>query len=132
VPPASEQAVAILERNFVTGMVLYARSLYEASGGYRGPFRCAEDWDLWIRIGLAAPIRADPAVVARYRFDAGRFASAEGSRIAALDASVSRLSASGGVPRSWLRPALRRIHRFRARRASTLAGKLSEWARAIV
>ena len=35
---------------FVNGSVLMRREAYEEAGGFRAPFRCAEDYDLWLRI----------------------------------------------------------------------------------
>ena len=35
---------------FVNGSVLMRRGAYEAAGGFRAPFRAAEDFDLWLRI----------------------------------------------------------------------------------
>jgi GT2 family glycosyltransferase len=35
---------------FVHGSVVMRREAYEAAGGFRAPFRCAEDYDLWLRI----------------------------------------------------------------------------------
>ena len=35
---------------FVNGSVLLRREAYEAAGGFRAPFRAAEDFDLWLRI----------------------------------------------------------------------------------
>lgn len=35
---------------FVNGSVMMRRSAYEAAGGFRAPFRSAEDFDLWLRV----------------------------------------------------------------------------------
>ena len=35
---------------FVNGSVMMRRAAYEAAGGFRAPFRAAEDFDLWLRI----------------------------------------------------------------------------------
>jgi len=35
---------------FVNGSVMMRRSAYEAAGGFRAPFRSAEDFDLWLRM----------------------------------------------------------------------------------
>lgn len=50
---------------FVNGSVMMRRSVYEAAGGFRAPFRSAEDFDLWLRVpvdvemdNLAEPLYA--------------------------------------------------------------------------
>ena len=50
---------------FVNGSVMMRRSAYEAAGGFRAPFRSAEDFDLWLRVpfdvemdNLAEPLYA--------------------------------------------------------------------------
>lgn len=48
VPSPSRQTREILRRNFVFVGSLFARSSYEAVGGFRDGI--AEDWDLWIRM----------------------------------------------------------------------------------
>lgn len=35
---------------FVNGSVMMRRAAYEAAGGFRAPFRSAEDFDLWLRM----------------------------------------------------------------------------------
>jgi glycosyltransferase involved in cell wall biosynthesis len=123
----------LLASNFVpVSTVVARRSAVERAGGFDENLPVAEDYDLWIRLALASPLRGDDAVVARYRFDAARFARQRGDQIAALDAIVSRLGASSDVPAGWLRPARRRIHRHRARTACGWRARLSEWCRAIV
>jgi glycosyltransferase involved in cell wall biosynthesis len=51
--PLSEGAIRRALRRvppFAHGSVLILRAAYEAAGGFRAPFRCAEDYDLWLRI----------------------------------------------------------------------------------
>ncbi|HET7451638.1 MAG TPA: hypothetical protein VFL12_02770, partial [Thermoanaerobaculia bacterium] len=129
--PARPSLRTLLASNFVpTSTVLSRRAAVERAGGFDESFPVAEDYDLWIRIALRAPVLADPAVVALYRVDAARAARQHGAEIDALEAIVSRASASG-VPAAWLRPARRRIHRHRARHAPDFRTALAAWRRAI-
>lgn len=122
----------LLASNFVpVSTVVARRSAVELVGGFDENLPVAEDYDLWIRLALASPLRSDDAVVARYRFDAARFERQRGDQIAALDAIVSRLEASREVPAAWLRPARRRIHRHHARTACGWRARLSERWRAV-
>jgi len=52
VPIVEREIRRVLRRAppFVHGSVLMRREAYEAAGGFRAPFRCAEDYDLWARI----------------------------------------------------------------------------------
>jgi glycosyltransferase involved in cell wall biosynthesis len=52
VPLEEREIRRVLKRAppFVNGSVLMRREAYEESGGFRAPFRCAEDYDLWARI----------------------------------------------------------------------------------
>jgi hypothetical protein len=112
VPPPEEQRLAILERNFVTGMVLYGRDLYEASGGYRGPFRCAEDWDLWIRmIRTGAVVSAGSHATVIYRRHVGSLTAGERCEADAL--AMLRLTATE-VDTADERAAVRRAVRRQA------------------
>jgi glycosyltransferase involved in cell wall biosynthesis len=121
----------LLASNFIPlSTVVARRRAVERAGGFAENFPVSEDYDLWIRIALSSPLRGDDAIVVRYRFDAARFERQRGDRIAVLDAIVSRLEASAGVPGSWLRPARHRIHRHRARTAPGWRVRLSEWRKA--
>jgi glycosyltransferase involved in cell wall biosynthesis len=51
--PFGEQAIRRVLRRappFVNGSVMMRRAAYEEAGGFRAPFRAAEDFDLWLRI----------------------------------------------------------------------------------
>ncbi|MHB8662652.1 MAG: glycosyltransferase family 2 protein [Acidimicrobiales bacterium] len=66
--PKRDQLRRLYRRNYVNSCTLFSRELYERAGGFRGPSRVGEDWDLWIRMlrcgGVIAP--ADHPTV-RYR-----------------------------------------------------------------
>lgn len=63
-----DQRAAILERNFVFGLVAVRRELILAAGGYDESIRYATDWDCWIRLVLAgARVGLVPEPLARYR-----------------------------------------------------------------
>lgn len=50
VDPASIRRLLRRAPPFVHGSVMMRREAYEAAGGFRAPFRCAEDYDLWLRV----------------------------------------------------------------------------------
>lgn len=60
-PPPPEQLRRMLQSNFASGSSLFARTLYQKAGGFRGEFGIGEDWDLWIRMLRAGGVvvRAD-------------------------------------------------------------------------
>ena len=71
---------------FVNGSVMMRRAAYEEAGGFRAPFRVAEDFDLWLRIparfameNLPEPLyawrRHGDNTTARSRVDHLRFAA---------------------------------------------------------
>ena len=133
-PPSARPSLRkLLASNFVpTSTVVARRSAVDRAGGFDEGLRVSGDYDLWIRIAIGAPIRGDSAVVARYRFDAARFAAQHAARIEALDLIASTVAGTGAVPPRWLAPARRRVHRYRARHASTWGERLSEWRRALL
>jgi glycosyltransferase involved in cell wall biosynthesis len=66
----ADQRRAILERNFILGLVAVRRSIVLDVGGYDESFRSAEDWDLWLRLifaGFGAGLVFEP--LARYRLN---------------------------------------------------------------
>lgn len=124
---------ALLASNFVpVSTVLARRTAVEQSGGFDESLRVAEDYDLWIRVAIRSPFLAESDVVARYRFDRPRFELQRALQIDALESIVTRLSASGAVPAFWLRPARRRIHRFRARHAGARRVRIIERLRSFL
>ena len=112
---------------FVNGSVLMRREAYEAAGGFRAPFRCAEDYDLWLRIpprfgmaNLAEPLyrwrlhgansfTRDRVRHIEYLAIARAFAAERAERGAD---SIDRLAAAGGDL-----DAFRRGYRFAGRLA---------------
>ncbi len=68
--PLGDGAIRRLLRRappFVHGSVAIRRDVYEAAGGYRAPFRCAEDYDLWLRIPSDVRLENLPAALYRWR-----------------------------------------------------------------
>ncbi|HEX7078759.1 MAG TPA: glycosyltransferase [Candidatus Eisenbacteria bacterium] len=56
---------------FVHGSVMMRREAYEAAGGFRAPFRCAEDYDLWLRIPRRYGLANLPQALYRWRSHPG-------------------------------------------------------------
>jgi glycosyltransferase involved in cell wall biosynthesis len=79
--PAADQVLAsLLTSNIVPGggsSVLVDKDLVQEVGGFRGGL--AEDWDLWIRLALAAPLAPADAPLTGYRIwrGAGRSRSSD-------------------------------------------------------
>jgi len=51
------------------GSVIFRSELYRRVGGYREPFRFAQDWDLWLRLGERGRIAYVPEFLYAYRID---------------------------------------------------------------
>lgn len=71
--------------------VMMQRSAYDAVGGIDASYNLAMDYDLWLRLGLKAPLRRIPHLIAKYRLweNSKTLTSAVASRIEivrALDA----------------------------------------------
>ncbi|HET9952527.1 MAG TPA: glycosyltransferase [Candidatus Eisenbacteria bacterium] len=75
--PLGDGAIRRLLRRappFVHGSVAMRRAVYEAAGGYRAPFRCAEDFDLWLRVPAGVRFENLPEALYRWRsHDANTF-----------------------------------------------------------
>jgi glycosyltransferase involved in cell wall biosynthesis len=72
VPPVERQRLEVLRENFVFVGSLFARTEYEAAGGFRDGFTGAEDWDLWVRmIRNGVPVYPAPGPTVMYRVVAG-------------------------------------------------------------
>ena len=73
VPLEEAQIQRVVKRAspFVHGSVLLRREAYEESGGFRAPFRCAEDYDLFLRIPKRFAFANLPEPLYRWRLHGG-------------------------------------------------------------
>lgn len=55
------------EQRIMTPSICVRRAVYEQLGGFHPALKCAEDWEMWVRIARHYPIAYVPAVLARYR-----------------------------------------------------------------
>ncbi len=55
------------EQRIMTPSICVRREVYEQLGGFHPALRCAEDWEMWVRIARRYPIVYVPLVLARYR-----------------------------------------------------------------
>lgn len=55
------------EQRIMTPSICVRRAVYERLGGFHPALRCAEDWEMWVRIARHYPIVYVPLVLARYR-----------------------------------------------------------------
>ena len=64
-----DDAVARLasEQRIVTPAIAVRRSVYERLGGFDARLKCAEDWEMWVRIAAAYSVWYEPRVLAAYR-----------------------------------------------------------------
>jgi len=60
----------LLTGNFIwcPASVLYRRSVFQAVGGFATSLKSAEDYDMYLRIARAFPVRTHGEIVAEYRF----------------------------------------------------------------
>ncbi|CAH0286238.1 glycosyltransferase [Roseomonas sp. CECT 9278] len=120
VPPVEPGAIAaaLMHHNpLAHPTMLLRRDAVLAIGGYRGAFRSAEDYDLWLRLAERHPLRAIPHVLLDYREHAGQAAWREvehrvlaelGARAAARARRAGRPDPATGasvIDRAWLRAA---------------------------
>lgn len=73
VPLEEAQIQRVIKRAspFVHGSVLLRREAYEAAGGFRAPFRCAEDYDLFLRVPRRFALANLPEPLYRWRLHGG-------------------------------------------------------------
>ncbi|MGD9810336.1 MAG: glycosyltransferase [Sphingobium sp.] len=55
------------EQRIMTPSICVRREVYERLGGFHPLLRCAEDWEMWVRIARHYPIIYIPEILARYR-----------------------------------------------------------------
>lgn len=86
--PLVKDAVAKLVRaNFIpTSSVLANKQVVLKAGGFDAQLRKAEDWDLWLRMALLAPVGYSPKVLVKKRVHAINVShDAEGMNVAAVE-----------------------------------------------
>lgn len=59
------------EQHVVTPSIAVRRSVYEHLGGFDDRLRCAEDWEMWVRIAAVHPVWYEPTLLAGYRTHVG-------------------------------------------------------------
>ena len=55
------------EQRIVTPAVAVRREVWERLGGFDSRLRCAEDWEMWVRIAAHYDVWYEPALLAAYR-----------------------------------------------------------------
>lgn len=129
--PATNQRLAILDRNFVLGLCAVRRSRWDATGGFDRQLAYAADWEFWLRLVLSGSqvgLVSEP--LARYRLSVGSLSS---NRIPLVEARLEVLSRASG--RSDLTPDERRVvtlaigreRRDLARRLATVSLARGGW-----
>lgn len=69
--PQGDVLDELLGGNFIrTPTAVFRRDAFLAAGGYDPALRCANDWDMWLRLATGRPVLRDPATSARYRLHA--------------------------------------------------------------
>ena len=112
VPPPPQQLLALCLENFGFIGSLFARTDYDAAGGFRAQFHGTEDWDLWIRMARrGVPITSAGHPTVLYRLTAGSVSSEDrliDPKIAVLE--HARREAASAAELAALRRGLRRLH----------------------
>ena len=126
---------------FVHGSVMMRRDLYRAAGGYRAPFRAAEDYDLYLRLPAGARLANLPEPLYAWRLHPGNsFARARADHLfflAVARAFRDERAATGGdsleaLARAQDREVFLRGYRFAGRllfylgEAYTREGRVTE------
>jgi glycosyltransferase involved in cell wall biosynthesis len=64
-PDALERLAS--EQRIVTPAIAVRRSVWEHLGGFDSRLKCAEDWEMWVRIAAHYPVWYEPKLLAAYR-----------------------------------------------------------------
>ena len=146
--PTHFASIALRDPITTSGQVLIRRSALEKVGLYDGQASPAEDWDLWLRLALEAPLHYLPETVLDYRRHSGN-ASGQLSRMRRGELYVRRKAIALAAARPSLRAIaqaswrhtelercvdrLRRANLFRReRRLSEALGELARASRSLV
>lgn len=121
----------LLHGNFVpTSSAMIRAECFEASGGFDEKLSFGEDYELWLRLARQGPLRALPDVLVSYREHDANVSRNVDLELRCLSTIYERAERDWGVPHAWLRPALRRLHKTRARRArgfEALKHRVAAW-----
>ena len=85
-PEAEAEIFAMLAAHnnpFTHGSVIMRREVVLAAGGYRAEIRCAEDYDLWLRLAQPGALANHPELLYRYRVHEGQICAKLFSDVAA-------------------------------------------------
>lgn len=66
-PLADAVARLASEQRIVTPAIAVRRTAWEHLGGFDSRLRCAEDWEMWVRIAASYDVWYEPEVLAAYR-----------------------------------------------------------------
>jgi len=106
-PQASEVSAELLQNNCIPAGgsgVLASTTLAREIGGFDPQLSNLADWDMWIRLSLAAPVAAVPHPMVAYRVHAGGMAhgvSRTESELAMIEAKFANERAKRGVSIDW-------------------------------
>lgn len=64
---ADAAAFLAAEQRIMTPSIAVRRRVYEELGGFDKRLRCAEDWEMWVRIAARFPVWHEPRALAAYR-----------------------------------------------------------------
>ena len=118
--PARPSLELLLRGNLVpTSATVVRRHALDQVGLFDTQLRFGEDFELWLRIARVGPVRALPNVHVRYRVHAGGISRDAERELDCLEAIFARAGSDWGLPRGWLRPMIRSLHRRRANQASS-------------
>lgn len=107
----AEQATVQLRNQFngpYHGSVMFRTESYQSVGGYRVPFRYAQDWDLWLRLSEVGQIQFAPEALYAFRFSSGSISSfrrEQQRRLVEIARKCSAARASGRTEEELLQEA---------------------------
>jgi glycosyltransferase involved in cell wall biosynthesis len=113
------------EQRIMTPSIVVRRDVYEALGGFDARLKCAEDWEMWVRIASRYPVWYEPQPLALYRMHAN---SNTGRHVrSAEDMSFTRKAIdmfASYLPSEIRSSVVRRAKRLYARSSIEMAGRL--------
>ena len=122
----------LLAENFVPlSTVMVRRSVVESVGMFNEELSIAEDYELWLRLALQAPMRAVPDILCRYRVHPGGVTRTSTKELDVMEGIYDRFQREHQIAARRLRPGRRGVHLRRARQARGLWAKLPHYWRAV-